>query len=158
MGDEIDRMVSEAEKFKAEDEAMQSRIMAKNGFENYVYSIKSSVADEKLAGKLDDADTKTIETWCRRTSHGLSRTRTPRRMSTRPRRRRWRARSCPSWPSSTRALVAQGACQAECPVGCREACLVGCQVGCQVVCQVVCQALVAPPPRRPRRRLGPPLR
>merc|ERR1719231_658099 len=59
--DEIDRMVSEAEKFKAEDEAMQARIQAKNGFENYVYSIKNSVNDEKLAGKLDEADKKTVE-------------------------------------------------------------------------------------------------
>merc|ERR1719378_281821 len=59
--DEIDRMVSEAEKFKAEDEAMQARITAKNGFENYVYSIKNSVNDEKLAGKLDEADKKTVE-------------------------------------------------------------------------------------------------
>merc|ERR1719231_366910 len=59
--DEIDRMVSEAEKFKAEDEAMQQKIQAKNGFENYVYSIKNSINDEKLAGKLDEADKKTIE-------------------------------------------------------------------------------------------------
>jgi len=59
--DEIDRMVSEAEKFKAQDEAQQSRIVAKNGFENYVYNIRNTVRDEKVAGKLSDEDKKQIE-------------------------------------------------------------------------------------------------
>merc|ERR1712146_878744 len=36
--DEIERMVQEAEKYKAEDEANRVRIEAKNGLENYAYS------------------------------------------------------------------------------------------------------------------------
>merc|ERR1711871_1077316 len=36
--DEIDRMVEEAEKYKAEDEANRLRIEAKNSLENYAYS------------------------------------------------------------------------------------------------------------------------
>ena len=35
--DEIERMVSEAEKFKGEDEQMKKRIEAKNSFENYCF-------------------------------------------------------------------------------------------------------------------------
>merc|ERR1712072_550622 len=35
---DIDRMVNEAEQFKAEDESMKVRIEAKNGLENYVYN------------------------------------------------------------------------------------------------------------------------
>jgi len=35
--DEVERMVAEAEKYKAEDEANASRIQAKNGLENYCY-------------------------------------------------------------------------------------------------------------------------
>ncbi|MCL6394766.1 molecular chaperone DnaK, partial [Pectobacterium atrosepticum] len=37
--EEIDRMVSEAEKFKAEDEAAAARIIAKHGRESYVYNL-----------------------------------------------------------------------------------------------------------------------
>jgi len=35
--EEIEKMVQDAEKFKAEDEAMKSKIEAKNGFENYCF-------------------------------------------------------------------------------------------------------------------------
>merc|ERR1712159_847686 len=40
---EIDRMVSEAEKFKHEDEANKAKIDAKNGLENYCYQMKTSM-------------------------------------------------------------------------------------------------------------------
>merc|ERR1711871_1773088 len=58
--DEIERMVAEAEKFKAEDEANAARIQAKNGLENYCYSMKNSMNDEKLAGKISDEDKQTV--------------------------------------------------------------------------------------------------
>jgi len=54
--EEIERMVSEAEKYKAEDEANRLRIEAKNSLENYCYSMKSTLGDEKLAGKISDED------------------------------------------------------------------------------------------------------
>jgi len=60
--DEIDRMVSEAEKFKAEDEATKSKVEAKNGLENYCFSMKNSLSD--LKDKLDDSDKETIEKAC----------------------------------------------------------------------------------------------
>ena len=49
-------MVEEAEKYAAEDEANKLRIEAKNGLENYAYQMKSTMGDEKLAGKLSDDD------------------------------------------------------------------------------------------------------
>eukprot|EP00980_Cylindrotheca_fusiformis_P008220 scaffold1736_cov127-Cylindrotheca_fusiformis.AAC.34 len=52
--DEIERMVSEAEKFKAEDDANRNRIEAKNGLENYCYSLKSSISSEEVAGKIPE--------------------------------------------------------------------------------------------------------
>eukprot|EP00619_Florenciella_sp_RCC1007_P017953 CAMPEP_0205946998 /NCGR_PEP_ID=MMETSP1325-20131115/69016_1 /ASSEMBLY_ACC=CAM_ASM_000708 /TAXON_ID=236786 /ORGANISM="Florenciella sp., Strain RCC1007" /LENGTH=656 /DNA_ID=CAMNT_0053318095 /DNA_START=253 /DNA_END=2223 /DNA_ORIENTATION=+ len=58
--DEIERMVEEAEKYKAEDEANRLRIEAKNSLENYAYSMKSTLADEKLASKLSDDDKATV--------------------------------------------------------------------------------------------------
>merc|ERR1712146_147250 len=67
--EEIDRKVQEAEQFKAEDEANAARIKAKNELENYCYSMRNSVNDEKLSQMLsvedkhaiDDAVQKAIE-------------------------------------------------------------------------------------------------
>jgi len=50
--DEIERMVAEAEKFKAEDDANKNRIEAKNGLENYCYSIKSSINSDEVKDKI----------------------------------------------------------------------------------------------------------
>jgi len=58
--EEIERMVNDAEKFKAEDEAAASRIQAKNGLESYAYNLRNSLQDEKLASKLDEADKATL--------------------------------------------------------------------------------------------------
>merc|ERR1711903_427188 len=46
--DEIERMVSEAEKYKAEDDANRNRIEAKNGLENYCYSLKGSISSDEV--------------------------------------------------------------------------------------------------------------
>jgi L1 cell adhesion molecule like protein len=59
--EEIERMVSEAEKYKAEDEAAGARIAAKNGLESYAYNLRNSINDEKLAGKFDPAEKKKLE-------------------------------------------------------------------------------------------------
>merc|ERR1711981_1330460 len=54
--EEIERMVEEAEKYKAEDDANRHRVEAKNGLENYAYSMKSTLGEEKVASMLDEAD------------------------------------------------------------------------------------------------------
>merc|ERR1712107_876377 len=59
--DEIERMVAEAEQFKAEDESNRLRVESKNALENYAYSMKSTIGDEKLAGKISDSDKRTLE-------------------------------------------------------------------------------------------------
>merc|ERR1711934_436359 len=41
--DEIERLVQEAEKYKAEDEANKCRVEAKNGLENYAFQIRNSI-------------------------------------------------------------------------------------------------------------------
>ena len=51
--EEIDRMLSDAEKFKEEDEKAHKRVEAKNKLENYVYNIKSSVlGEDKMKNSL----------------------------------------------------------------------------------------------------------
>eukprot|EP01132_Coremiostelium_polycephalum_P002182 gene2182-2685_t len=59
--EQIERMVREAEQFKAQDEAQKDKVEAKNKLENYAYTIRSTIKDEKIAGKLSDDDKKTIE-------------------------------------------------------------------------------------------------
>jgi len=59
--EEIERMVNEAEKYKAEDEAAASRIQAKNGLESYAYNLRNSLNDEKLKDKFDAEDKAKLE-------------------------------------------------------------------------------------------------
>lgn len=51
---EIDRMLSEAEKYKADDEQQRKKVDAKNSLENYVYSMRNTIRDEKLQLPADD--------------------------------------------------------------------------------------------------------
>ncbi|KAF8580901.1 heat shock cognate 70 [Ramaria rubella] len=60
--EEIERMVSEAEKYKAEDEAAATRIASKNSLESYAYNLRNSMQDEKLADKFEPADKQKLET------------------------------------------------------------------------------------------------
>lgn len=46
--EEIERMVSEAEKFRNEDEAQRDRVAAKNALESYCFNIKQTMEDEKV--------------------------------------------------------------------------------------------------------------
>ncbi|XP_028763343.1 heat shock 70 kDa protein-like [Neltuma alba] len=59
--EEIERMVQEAEKYKAQDEEVKKKVEAKNSLENYAYNMRNTIKDEKFAGKLDPADKKKIE-------------------------------------------------------------------------------------------------
>ncbi|KAL0797847.1 hypothetical protein Bca101_053021 [Brassica carinata] len=59
--EEIEKMVQDAEKYKAEDEQVKKRVEAKNSLENYAYNMRNTVKDEKLAGKLDQEDKQKIE-------------------------------------------------------------------------------------------------
>jgi len=59
--DEIERLVQEAERYKAEDEANKGRVESKNALENYTYQIKNSLSEEKLAAAIPAADKAAIE-------------------------------------------------------------------------------------------------
>mmetsp|Transcript_2092 Transcript_2092/g.3810 ORF Transcript_2092/g.3810 Transcript_2092/m.3810 type:complete len:671 (+) Transcript_2092:102-2114(+) len=59
--EEIERMVQEAEKYKAEDDANKNRIEAKNGLENYCYSLKTSISSPEVEGKIPAADKTKLE-------------------------------------------------------------------------------------------------
>merc|ERR1712080_614981 len=58
---EIDRMVQEAEKYRAEDEANKGKIEAKNGLENYCFTMRNTIQEEKLKDKFEADDKEKIE-------------------------------------------------------------------------------------------------
>merc|ERR1712203_154546 len=62
--EEIERMVNDAETFKAEDEKQKERISAKNNLESYCFNMKSTLDDEKLKDKISDSDKETITKKC----------------------------------------------------------------------------------------------
>jgi molecular chaperone DnaK (HSP70) len=55
-------MVSEAEKYREEDARQKERIDARNGLENYIYSVKNS-ADTK--DKLSEEERQVVESACK---------------------------------------------------------------------------------------------
>merc|ERR1711939_1280573 len=65
--------LSEAEKYAAEDESNKKKIEAKNGLENYCYSMKNTLQEEKLQDKFDAGDKDKIETSVQETLDWLER-------------------------------------------------------------------------------------
>jgi endoplasmic reticulum chaperone BiP len=65
--EEIERMVQEAEQYADEDKAAREKIEARNGLENYAFSLKNQVNDQEgLGGKIDEEDKETVSNlFCR---------------------------------------------------------------------------------------------
>ena len=59
--DEIDKMVQEAEQYKAEDEALKEKVDAKNDFENYLFSVKNSLTEENIQSKISPENKETMD-------------------------------------------------------------------------------------------------
>merc|ERR1712158_220378 len=62
--DEIERIVSDAEKFKNDDAKQKERISAKNGLESYCFNMKTTIEDENLKSKLSEEDRTAIASKC----------------------------------------------------------------------------------------------
>eukprot|EP00195_Chlamydomonas_chlamydogama_P000498 CAMPEP_0202920558 /NCGR_PEP_ID=MMETSP1392-20130828/76907_1 /ASSEMBLY_ACC=CAM_ASM_000868 /TAXON_ID=225041 /ORGANISM="Chlamydomonas chlamydogama, Strain SAG 11-48b" /LENGTH=651 /DNA_ID=CAMNT_0049614061 /DNA_START=152 /DNA_END=2107 /DNA_ORIENTATION=- len=59
--DEIERMVQEAEKYKADDENLKKKVEAKNGLENYAYNMRNTIREDKVASQLSSSDKEAME-------------------------------------------------------------------------------------------------
>ena len=59
--EDIDKMVAEAEKFKAEDEQEAQRVQAKNQLESYAFTLKNSVSENNFKEKVGEEDAKKLE-------------------------------------------------------------------------------------------------
>merc|ERR1712157_413255 len=53
---EIDRMVQEAEKYASEDSKTKEKVEAKNGLENYCFTMRNTLQEEKLKDKFEGGD------------------------------------------------------------------------------------------------------
>jgi len=62
--EDIEKMVNDAEKYKADDDLQKERISAKNNLESYCFNMKSTLDDEKVKGKISDSDRKVITDKC----------------------------------------------------------------------------------------------
>lgn len=56
--EQIEEMIKEAEKYKADDEAQKERVESKNALENYLYNTRNTI--DKPEVKLEEADKATI--------------------------------------------------------------------------------------------------
>ncbi|KAF4970652.1 hypothetical protein FZEAL_9997 [Fusarium zealandicum] len=54
--EDIEQMLSDAEKYKEEDEAEGRRVAAKNGLESYAYSLRNTLSDPKVEEKIEAED------------------------------------------------------------------------------------------------------
>uniref|UniRef100_A0A4W5PFZ1 Heat shock protein family A (Hsp70) member 1B n=1 Tax=Hucho hucho TaxID=62062 RepID=A0A4W5PFZ1_9TELE len=62
--EDIERMVQDADKYKAEDDAQREKMAAKNSLESYAFNMKSSVEDDNMKGKISEEDKKKVVDTC----------------------------------------------------------------------------------------------
>jgi len=62
--EEVEKMVRDAERYAEDDKKAKEKVEAKNGLEQYAYTVKQSITEDGVKDKLSDDDKKTIEKAC----------------------------------------------------------------------------------------------
>jgi L1 cell adhesion molecule like protein len=62
--EEIDRMIQEAEKYKAQDDAQAAKVQAREEAKNYCYQLLETLENESMASKLSDDETEKFTNAC----------------------------------------------------------------------------------------------
>uniref|UniRef100_A0A2K5LMQ6 Heat shock 70 kDa protein 6 n=1 Tax=Cercocebus atys TaxID=9531 RepID=A0A2K5LMQ6_CERAT len=62
--EEVERMVHEADQYKAEDEAQRDRVSAKNSLEARVFLVKGFLQEESLRDKIPEEDRRNVQDKC----------------------------------------------------------------------------------------------
>lgn len=62
--EEIERMVSDADKYRDEDEKQRERVSAKNSLESYCFNMKQTIEDEKIKDKVSESERQTVLDKC----------------------------------------------------------------------------------------------
>ncbi|XP_075692463.1 heat shock 70 kDa protein-like [Rhinoderma darwinii] len=65
--EEIEKMLQDAEKYKADDDAQREKTTAKNSLESYAFNMKNTVEDENMKGKISDEEKTIISDKCKET-------------------------------------------------------------------------------------------
>jgi L1 cell adhesion molecule like protein len=63
--EKIEQMIKESEKFAEEDKKHMQKVAAKNGLEQYAYSMKQSIADPNTTKNLSPEDVSSLEEKCK---------------------------------------------------------------------------------------------
>ncbi|CCD25232.1 Hsp70 family ATPase SSA3 NDAI_0E04150 [Naumovozyma dairenensis CBS 421] len=69
--DDIERMVSEAEKYRAEDEKEAERVQAKNQLETYAFQLKNTASEAAFKEKVGEEDTNALTSAAQETINWL---------------------------------------------------------------------------------------
>jgi heat shock 70kDa protein 1/2/6/8 len=59
--EQIEKMVADSEKYKAEDDAAKAKIESRNALENYCYTLRNTLSEEKVKDKISEDDKAAIE-------------------------------------------------------------------------------------------------
>jgi len=62
--EDVEKMVSEAERFKEADEKQRQRVDTRNNLESYVFQVKQSLDDENVKNKMDESERKMLSDKC----------------------------------------------------------------------------------------------
>jgi len=62
--EDVEKMVSEAERFKEADEKQRQRVDTRNNLESYVFQVKQTLDDENTKNKLDESERKMLSEKC----------------------------------------------------------------------------------------------
>merc|ERR1711953_1137761 len=62
--EDIEKMVNDAEKFKADDDAQREKMAARNELETYCFNMKSIIEGRSVRQKMTTSDLKTVENAC----------------------------------------------------------------------------------------------
>ncbi len=62
--EDIEKMVADAEKYRAEDDVQKERIAAKNSLESYCFNMKATLEEERVKDKVPEKDVKLILSRC----------------------------------------------------------------------------------------------
>merc|ERR1711963_827786 len=74
--EEIEKMVEESEKFKAEDDKQKEKVEVKNQLESYCFNIKSSLEDNAMKEKISEAERNAALEMCNDTISWLDKNQT----------------------------------------------------------------------------------
>jgi L1 cell adhesion molecule like protein len=69
--EQVENMIKEAERLKAEDEQNMKRVEAKNKLESYIYNWRNQLDTKEVADKLGETDCETIKKWVKETQDWL---------------------------------------------------------------------------------------